>query len=484
MSGISRVSPFPLVFAAAACAVDLSGPAGGGNNLPPSADCTASITGLSFATHADSIEVGRGIAVVITIRASASPAGGCSFAAVVSSSDTAVARGSVDPSMMVGTWGSGSGQWRFELLVEGRATGTAVVRYVAGTRQDSLLVTVRPTTSRFVSLATGSLSCTVATDGMTYCWGGTAGVPVRRVRGHVFTALAPTAGGACGLDAEGAAYCWNPPFEGPTPVGAWRRFGVFANGGRHACGVTLDGLAVCWGSNDRGQLGDPSITLLQSTSVPHVVSGDRRWLSVGVGGEYSCGIAADSTVLCWGANDQGQLGASSGSCASGGSTVPCAIEPQPVGNNLHAWLITVGGSHSCTLSDAGQASCWGNNTNGQLGADDVGPSSGVRPVGGGQAFVSLSAGAAHTCGVRADGIAFCWGANGWGALGDGTTVNRSSPTPVAGGLRFREVHAGYDTTCGLADTGVAYCWGYNYAGGLGDGSFTSSSSPRRVSGQP
>jgi len=147
MSGSKRVSPFHLVLVAAACAVDLSGPGGGGNNLPPSADCTASITNLWFATHADSIEVGRGIAVVITIWASAAPAGGCSFAAASSSSDTTVAR-SVAPSMMTGTYGSGSSQWQLELLVEGRATGTAVVRYGAGIWQDSLLVTVRPTTSR------------------------------------------------------------------------------------------------------------------------------------------------------------------------------------------------------------------------------------------------------------------------------------------------------------------------------------------------
>jgi alpha-tubulin suppressor-like RCC1 family protein len=55
------------------------------------------------------------------------------------------------------------------------------------------------------------------------------------------------------------------------------------------------------------------------------------------------------------------------------------------------------------------------------------------PVASGLSFSGVTTGQAHTCGVTAAGAAYCWGANGWGQLGDGTTTNRVTPVLVAGG---------------------------------------------------
>jgi alpha-tubulin suppressor-like RCC1 family protein len=129
------------------------------------------------------------------------------------------------------------------------------------------------------------------------------------------------------------------------------------------------------------------------------------------------------TLVCWGANGSGQLGAttSQDECPgwAGIGTQPCAPYPVHVG-----------------LSE--------------------------------QQVITVAAGGAHTCALSADGTAYCWGANDHGQLGIGASGNRAAPTPVAAeGIAFRELTA-------------AYCWGSNSDGQLGDGTTTDRSAPVRV----
>jgi alpha-tubulin suppressor-like RCC1 family protein len=104
-------------------------------------------------------------------------------------------------------------------------------------------------------------------------------------------------------------------------------------------------------------------------------------------------------------------------------------------------------------------------------------------VTGGLTFRSVSAGRVHTCGLSTAGTAHCWGFNRDGQLGDGTTTASATPRPVSGGLTFASIEAGGTHTCELTTVGAAYCWGDHHHGALGDGTtlaFGTATTRRRV----
>ena len=92
----------------------------------------------------------------------------------------------------------------------------------------------------------------------------------------------------------------------------------------------------------------------------------------------------------------------------------------------------------------------------------------------------LSAGGEHTCGITTAGEAWCWGFNYSGQLGNGTEQSSTEPVPVSGSFEFSVVSAGRDHTCGVTLSAVAYCWGKNLEGQLGNGGGPASNVPVRV----
>jgi alpha-tubulin suppressor-like RCC1 family protein len=162
--------------------------------------------------------------------------------------------------------------------------------------------------------------------------------------------------------------------------------------------------------------------------------------------------------------------------------------------------ISAGWDHTCLLDSEGIAYCWGDDTDGQLGAgtgrretcsfgEDKSPCR-TNPVRVATLvrFAGLSAGGAfhhaHTCAVTADGRLFCWGSNLSGQLGNPRTEMRfAAPVQVQTDIAFATVSAGGSHTCGLDRKGSAFCWGNNSKGQLGDGSRKARSFPVSVTGQ-
>jgi alpha-tubulin suppressor-like RCC1 family protein len=179
--------------------------------------------------------------------------------------------------------------------------------------------------------------------------------------------------------------------------------------------------------------------------------------AVSAGINHTCAITAVHATYCWGNNVEGQLG--DGTLTR--STIPVLVAV-PAGVTFVA--VRPGGGHTCALTPAGAAYCWG--AGGLLGDGTTEASRTPVPVAGpdGTRFTMLTASGARTCGITTTGEAYCWGGNSYlGELGDGTTESRPAPTRVAvpPAVRFQHLSAGYSHTCGVTTVEEVYCWGWN-----------------------
>lgn len=214
----------------------------------------------------------------------------------------------------------------------------------------------------------------------------------------------------------------------------------------HTCVVRTGAAVLCWGRNQNGQLGDGT-TVHRSSPVP--VGGlPNDVVAISGGGAHTCAMTRASRIYCWGKNDRGQLG-------DGSSTerlTPVEVERLP--RSVSA--VSAGHDHTCALTSEGAVFCWGNTRGGPSSVPVA-----VRQVPGG--VVAIQAGLGRTCAVTRTGRAYCWGN---GLLGDGTFNGSATPVEVDGLSGVVALAHGKNSTftCGLTSAGAVWCWGANTIG--------------------
>jgi alpha-tubulin suppressor-like RCC1 family protein len=256
----------------------------------------------------------------------------------------------------------------------------------------------------------------------------------------------------------------------PVPVaGVGTDVVAVGTGARHTCAAGWHGFVECWGANGNGQVGNG---VIGGRSAVSRVPGLAEVTVLDAGAFHNCALAREG-LLCWGANDYGQLGDGT----AHDRALPTAVGGLPEGVRA----VTAGGTHSCALTTVGDVLCWGANDAGQLGDGTLVDHRTPAPVEGLSDVIAVDAGSRHTCAVTGNGDVLCWGANDWGQLGDGTTIARPVARRVAGlSGTARALGAGDEHTCAALSSGAVECWGFNYFGQLGDGLAPLSGSPTPV----
>ncbi len=326
----------------------------------------------------------------------------------------------------------------------------------------TLLPTVVPGVADAVGLdVSGASACAVSSTGAVSCWSGLgAPTPVAGLPEAVEIS------GDCAVTADTEVWCGlrsTPSRFGGTLTGVHH----LSTGGSHRCALLQDSTVMCWGANDFGQLGDGTTTSRAEPVAVLAASGEPLTgvVDVGAEGGGSCAVMGDGTSWCWGSSATFDA---SGRLA--GSSVPVL---RPGVSRGHA--IAGNGATWCVTDVAGSLVCWGSGNVGQLGD---GSSLGINPDVSGAPPVtvamdgigSIATSGAHTCAADAGGQVWCWGADsGLGMVGAGP-VKSYWPYPhaaVAGVAGATRVSVGSYGSCALLATGGISCWGQYPGDGSG-----------------
>ena len=269
---------------------------------------------------------------------------------------------------------------------------------------------------------------------------------------------------SCAVSERGLAECWGAVPLRPTGFGA--AVDVKAGQGFN-CALLPSGAVSCFGKLGSFDYGLPGAGA-SSTTLGTPIAGVAQAVELAVGATHACARTAAGQVHCWGDASQGQLGAAAG--ASPAQAVP-----------IHAWTgvakIAAGRHVTCAVLQGGAVSCLGSGS--LLAGADADPATPRRvPFVSDATDVSIFDG--HGCVLRAGGQLACWGRNATGALGvpaGADAIGTIVDVPDLGGAATA-IATGEAFSCARLQGGALKCWGSNASGQLGIGHGKSTATPQ------
>ncbi len=330
--------------------------------------------------------------------------------------------------------------------------------------------------------------CTIDHTGSLWCWGREPSVLIREQAVSVspvpvlvkmpnnrrVTALSTGTGDVTCAVAGGEVFCWG--------LNASRMVSVSAQGESYyniptriaglsgpavdvavaftsACAVIIDGAVECWGDGRSGTMTQQA-ALDGFARVPVVLPYISNAVKIVGGYRGFCVIDAQSSLKCWGDNSNGRLGA--------GPVEPTYTARTPVDKDP-VISVSMSITHTCTVLATGTVKCFGENQRGQLGLElNV-----LSPFGEPQEIrnlyidaVSVSVGRGQSCANDISGQVWCWGLT-LGYFG----VN-STPTKVpnlSDVMSIASTTGDTPTICATRWDGQLRCAGFDSYGALGDG---------------
>lgn len=286
---------------------------------------------------------------------------------------------------------------------------------------------------------------------------------------------------ACALTAAKQIRCWgfgnagqlgdgvvhDVSYASPVPVTVVAPLGAaepsapvaLSTGGRHSCMLTEAGEVYCWGDNRSGALAAKALQYAWAPIAVVDAAGNKLAgvKKIAAGENHTCALTRAGAVKCFGANTAGSLGS--------GKTMAVVDVVNVVGLSEGYVDIVAGSTHGCALATAGNVKCWGRIVKdlGPIPVDVAGFANGI-------AFGRGGATSQTVCTIAAGGMASCWGNNSVGQLGNWSkTSSVTVVTANVDGLKLMSYVSERSSTCAVANSGRLMCWGGGGMGQLGDG---------------
>ena len=184
--------------------------------------------------------------------------------------------------------------------------------------------------------------------------------------------------------------------------------------------------------------------------------GNSKWDEISADMHYTCGIDTNKSIKCSGTSDFLSL-----SVDTLNKTISSSGE-------INKWkLISTAYNNACAISNEGQLWCWGDNTSGQLGVDDLldneGSKRSIPPVKvNDDKWKSVFTKGKRTCGIKSDNTLWCWGYGSVGQLGIGHIEHENKIVKIpkqVGNDYWNKIALGSAVSCGLKQDNTLWCWG-------------------------